>query len=146
MTGKTQLFSKCSYIIKWRIEKISSCIRNHRLLSLMGFLILWFSFNCQDHRGIGDGDLLSKELICVVWLLRVNGGWLRNTNVDGGKIKLWIQGLCLMEGIVKIVVVWTPSSVIRASKSQYSSTATSLAWQTSFSLSSKVFFNSSINF
>ena len=40
----------------------------------------------------------------------------------------------------------TPSSAKRASESRYSSTAASLAWRTSFSLSSRVFFSSSVNF
>ena len=35
----------------------------------------------------------------------MNGRWLRNTDVNGGKIKLWIQGLCLTEGIIKTIVV-----------------------------------------
>ena len=77
-------------------------IRSDEVFSLTGF----FSFNRQDLRGDGDGYLLSKELIRVVWLLGLNRRWLWNADVDGWKIKLWIQGLGLMEGIIKTVVVW----------------------------------------
>ena len=62
MTGKNIIVLKILVQNKVTDRKKILCIRDHRVLSLTGFL----SFNRQDHRGIGDGDLLSKELVCVV--------------------------------------------------------------------------------
>ena len=52
---------------------------------------------------MGTGTSYPKSLfVSSDWL---NGRWLRNTDVDGGKIKFWIQGLCLTEGIIKTIVI-----------------------------------------
>ena len=68
----------------------SICNRGLGLLDWTGLIIFWFTFNRQVHTGISDGNIISKKLIRVLWLGRVNGCLLWDTNVDEGHAQFWI--------------------------------------------------------